>query len=78
MSSGSHWPALQAREVLSMLHKIGYTEVRRKGSHRKLVAAGRLPIGFAYHDSHDVPPHQLKRMLVDLAGLTPTEIANLL
>lgn len=74
----SSLPALKAREVLRLLKKIGYVEQRRKGSHRKLVAEGRSPIGFAYHDGVDVPPHQLRRMLVDLAGLTSDEVSDLL
>ncbi|WP_420610618.1 type II toxin-antitoxin system HicA family toxin [Candidatus Poriferisodalis sp.] len=76
--SVSSLPALKAREVLRLLKKVGYQEARRSGSHRKLVAEGRLPIGFAYHDGVDVPPHQLRRMLVDRAGLTNAEIADLL
>lgn len=76
--SGNSLPALRAQAVLKLLKNVGYTETRRKGSHRKLVADGRLPIGFAYHDSDDVPPHQLRRMLIDRAGLTEAEMANLL
>ena len=71
-------PALQAREVLKLLKQIGYTQERQKGSHRKLVAAGRLPIGFSFHDSDDVPPHLLRRMLIDRGGLTEAEAAELL
>ncbi|WP_420626869.1 type II toxin-antitoxin system HicA family toxin [Candidatus Poriferisodalis sp.] len=77
-ASASSLPALKAREVLRLLKQIGYQEIRRKGSHRKLAAEGRLPIGFAFHDGVEVPPHQLRRMLVDRAGLTSAEISDLL
>ena len=46
----SRYPALKARKVLRLLHKIGYEQVRQTGSHRKLEAEGRLPIIFAFHD----------------------------
>ncbi len=61
-----------------MLSKIGYELDRQRGSHRKLVAPNRLPIGFAFHDSAEVPPRALRRMLVDRAGLNDEEIAELL
>ena len=41
--SGNSLPALRAQAVLKLLKNVGYTETRRKGSHRKLVADGRLP-----------------------------------
>lgn len=61
-----------------MLSRIGYKLERQRGSHRKLVAPNRLPIGFAFHDSAEVPPRALRRMLVGRAGLTDEEIAELL
>ena len=74
----SHFPALKAREVRRILAKIGYKQERQRGSHRKLVAPGRLPIGFAFHDSAEVPPRALRHMLVSRAGLTDGEIEDLL
>ena len=71
-------PALKAREVLRILRKLGYKQERQRGSHRKLVAPGRLPIGFAFHDSADVPPKALRHMLAERAGLTDEEIEDLL
>ncbi|WP_419925739.1 type II toxin-antitoxin system HicA family toxin [Candidatus Poriferisocius sp.] len=74
----SHFPALKARSVLRMLWSIGYRIERQRGSHRKLVAEGRLPIGFAFHDRSEVPPWALRHMLVERAGLTDDEIRQLL
>ena len=74
----SRLPALKAREVRRMLAKIGYTQQRQRGSHRKLVAPDRLPIGFAFHDSAEVPPVALRHMLAERAGLTDEEIEDLL
>lgn len=74
----SRFPALKAREVLRLLARVGYQQDRQRGSHRKLVADGRLPIGFAFHDKDEVPPRALRRMLVERAGLTGEEIEDLL
>lgn len=64
----ARYPALKAREVLRLLGKIGYEKERQKGSHRKLTAPGRVPIGFAFHDGADVPPRALRHMLTDEPG----------
>ena len=74
----AHLPALKAREVLRILRKLGYRQERQRGSHRKLVAPGRLTIGFAFHDSAEVPPTALRHMLAERAGLTDKEIVDLL
>ncbi len=63
---------------MRMLRSIGYRIERQRGSHRKLVAEGRLPIGFAFHDRSEVPPYALRHMLVERAGLTDDEIRQLL
>lgn len=74
----SRYPALKARKVLRLLGKIGYKIERQRGSHRKLAAPGRQPIGFAFHDGVEVPPRALRHMLVERAGLTDEEVAGLL
>ena len=74
----ARYPALKARKVLRLLGKIGYTTERQSGSHRKLVAPGRQPIGFAFHEGTEVPPRALRHMLVQRAGLTDEEIRTLL
>lgn len=74
----SRYPALKAREVLRLLGRIGYEIERQRGSHRKLVATGRQPIGFAFHGGTEVPPRALRHMLVQRAGLTDEEVASLL
>ena len=74
----SRFPALKAREVLRLLARVGYKQERQRGSHRKLVAAGRQTIFFAFHDRTTVPRQALRNMLVNLAGLTDDEIEDLL
>ncbi len=74
----AQFPCHKARVVLKMLQRIGYRVERQKGSHRKLVANGRRPIGFAFHDGSEVPPRALRHMLVERAGLNDSEIKELL
>lgn len=74
----ARYPTLKARRVLQLLRRVGYTQQRRRGSHRTLTAPGRDPIVFAFHDNQDVPPHVLRLMLKREAGLTDSEIADLL
>ena len=74
----AEFPALKAQEVLRLLRKIGYREVRRRGSHRTLEAEGRERIRFAWHDGREVPPRYLRDMLVEAAGLSDEEISSLL
>ena len=74
----AQFPALKARQVLRLLARLGYRIERQTGSHRKLVAPARLPIGFAFHDRDDVPPRTLRYMLAERAGMTDSEIRDLL
>ena len=73
----AQFPALKAREVLRLLQRVGYQIERQKGSHRKLAAPDRLPIGFGFLDRADVPPRALRHMLSERARLTDQEIADL-
>ena len=57
----SRYLALKAREVLRLLGKIGYETERQRGSHHKLVATGRQPIGFAFRCGVEVPPPRALR-----------------
>lgn len=72
------FPALKSQRVLSMLERLGYSEQRRKGSHRRLVAEARPPLTFAYHEGDEVPPKALRHMLTVQVGLNDDEIRSLL
>lgn len=69
----TRFPVLNARKVLRILLRLGYTVTRQRGSHRVLDAPDRGRIVFAFHDGDDVPAHALRHMLVDRAGLTIEE-----
>lgn len=57
---------------------LNYTVERATGSHRKLVAAGRPPLFFAFHDRADVPPGLVRKILVKDVGLSVDEAEDLL
>lgn len=71
-------PRVSHREVRKVLAKIGYVEVRQRGSHLRLrhpdPARGR-PVTVPLHDI--IKPGLLRRILRD-AGLTPDEFRALL
>jgi predicted RNA binding protein YcfA (HicA-like mRNA interferase family) len=65
---GKH-PVLKASEVVSILEKLGFVEIRQRGSHRQY----RHPDGRAttvpFHSGHDISPLLLKQIAKDI-GLT--------
>jgi len=78
MVRADEFPALKSQRVLSMLERLGYSELRRKGSHRRLVADARPPLTFAYHEGGEVPPKALRHLLMVQVGLTEDETRQLL
>jgi len=74
----SDYPTLKPRQVLAMLKRVGYQQVRQKGSHRRLEADDRPPITLAYHDGSDVPRIALRKLLEKQIGLSEAEIRDLL
>ena len=72
------FPSKKGNQVLRLLKKLGYTVTRTTGSHRKLEADGRPTIFFAWHDSADVSPTALRKLLVEQVGLNDDEIARVL
>jgi predicted RNA binding protein YcfA (HicA-like mRNA interferase family) len=52
----------KARRVLAALKRIGWTEKRRKGSHRTLARAGWPDYVFSFHDNEEIGPRMLARI----------------
>jgi predicted RNA binding protein YcfA (HicA-like mRNA interferase family) len=69
----SQWPSTRASLVLAALLRIGWREVRRAGSHRRLVRPGWKPYTFAFHDPEELGPPMLARIARD-TGLTPDDL----
>ena len=68
-------PVLKPREVIAILRKLGFTEVRQRGSHKRF----RHPDGRAttvpVHGGRDVSPILLRRIAREV-GLTIQEFVE--
>jgi len=67
-------PILSGKEIIKILSKIGYVEVRQRGSHIRLVCDNRKPITVPNYKSVD--RSLLMKILRD-AELTPEEFGEL-
>lgn len=72
MSRGQ-FPSLRGRAFIRIIEGLGYTCVRRNGSHRRYEAPGRQPITVAFHDNADIPPGLVRSILTRQVGLTIEE-----
>ncbi len=50
--------------------KLGYEIERQRGSHRRLVAEGRPPLTYAFHDSESLSPDVVRDILIKQVGLS--------
>lgn len=69
----SQWPSAKARVVLKALHKIGWREKRRSGSHRTLERDGWEDFVFAFHEGEEIGPRMMAR-IAKRTGLTPENL----
>ena len=69
---------MKPSDLSSILTRLGYKEVRRKGSHRRLTCEGRQPLTFAFHDGQTIPPGMVKKVLTKDVGLSDNEIQDLI
>jgi predicted RNA binding protein YcfA (HicA-like mRNA interferase family) len=75
------FPSLKAKQVLALLKRepLGYSQKRRKGSHRQLESANGYPdIGFWAHDKDTLKGSVVKEILVKQIGLSEQEAQELL
>ncbi len=64
------WPRVPAKRLVSLLKRLGYEEVRQRGSHlklRKTVGGQSHTIVIAIHASRDLPPGYVSDVLKDVA-----------
>ncbi len=66
------WSSTRASRVLAALLRIGWREVRRTGSHRRLVRQGRA-YTWAFHDNEEIGPPMLAR-IAKHTGLRPEDL----
>lgn len=65
-------PSLKAREVIRCLEKLGFEEVRRKGSHRFFQHQDGRTTVVPSHKGEDIGRGLLRAILRE-AGITPDE-----
>jgi len=65
-------PVLKPREVIAILEKLGFVEVRQRGSHRQYRHADGRGTTVPFHAGRDISPILLRQIAKDI-GLTPKE-----
>jgi predicted RNA binding protein YcfA (HicA-like mRNA interferase family) len=59
-------PVLKPREVVRVLEKMGFVEVRQRGSHKQYRHADGRCTTVPFHGSRDVSPLLLRQILKDI------------
>jgi predicted RNA binding protein YcfA (HicA-like mRNA interferase family) len=66
-------PALKPREVAALLVRLGFQEVRQRGSHRQYRHADGRGTTVPFHSGRDISPTLLRKIARDI-GLTVEEL----
>lgn len=76
----AEFPSMRAKDLLKVLTRepLNYGIVRQRGSHRRLKAAGRPTLTFAFHDRRTLAPGEVRDVLVKDVGLEVDEARALL
>lgn len=69
----SAWPSSKGAAVRKALEKIGWKEIRQRGSHRTLARLGYENFVFAFGDSEEIGPVMLAR-IAKKTGMTPEDL----
>lgn len=62
-------PVLKPREVVAILEKLGFVEVRQKGSHKQYRHSDGRCTTVPFHTGRDISPILLRQIVKDI-GLT--------
>ena len=65
-------PVLSPREVISILHGMGFEEVRQRGSHKQLRHPDGRRTTVPVHSGRDISPLLLRQIIKDVRS-TPEE-----
>ena len=65
-------PVLKPREVISVLEKLGFSEIRQRGSHKQYRHDDGRCTTVPFHRGRDISPILLKQIAKDV-GLTVEE-----
>ena len=63
----THVPPLKAREVISILQRLGFVEVRQKGSHKQFQHADGRATTVPVHLGRDISPVLIRRIADEIA-----------
>lgn len=66
-------PALKPREVAAILERLGFIEVRQRGSHRQYRHPDGRGTTVPFHPGRDISPLLLRQIAKDI-GLTVDEL----
>ncbi len=69
------FPVLKPREVVAILEKLGFTEVRHKGSHKQYRHFDGRVTTVSFHPGRDISPILLRRIAGDI-GITIEEFLD--
>ena len=62
----SRLPVLKPREVVALLGKLGFVEVRQRGSHRQFRHADGRGTTVPFHQGRDISPTLLRQIAKDI------------
>ena len=68
-------PVLKPREIAGILQKLGFVEVRQRGSHKQYRHADGRCTTLPFHTGRDISPILLKQIAKDI-GLTSEELVR--
>lgn len=66
-------PVLKPREVIAVLGKLGFVEVRQRGSHKQFRHADGRVTTVPFHSGRDISPMLLRKIIEEI-GVTPEEL----
>ena len=61
------YPILKPREVISILEKLGFVEIRQKGSHKQFKHKDGRITTVPFHQGRDISPVLLKQIAKDIS-----------
>jgi len=68
-----NYPVLKAKEIIAILEKLGFLEVRQRGSHKQFRHADGRCTTAPFHAGRDLSPILLRQIAKDI-GLTVEEL----
>jgi predicted RNA binding protein YcfA (HicA-like mRNA interferase family) len=71
----SHLPVLKPHEVVSRLGKLGFVEVRQRGSHKQFRHPDGRCTTVPFHQGTDISPVLLRKIARDI-GMSADEFLN--